>query len=131
MVVLREGKRRSHRYNVACGACEEPNRGLAGGLPGDAIMISSVRNRAVDEVMDAYVNWRQECIRVSEAYQRWRTAVRADAALAFHAYLAALDREERAAEVYGRLITALEAWVGAAPTRATGDRAPDSGASRR
>jgi hypothetical protein len=116
MVVLREGKRQSHRYNVASGACDEPNRDLGGGVPGNPIMISSVRNRAVDEVMDAYVGWRQECISVSEAYQRWWSAVRADAALAFQAYLAALDREERAAEVYARLITALEPQVATALT---------------
>jgi hypothetical protein len=80
--------------------------------------------------MDAYVDWRQECMRVWEAYERWLSAARADAGLAFPAYLAALDREERASEVYARLITAVARRGPTAAKRATGDRASDSGASR-
>jgi hypothetical protein len=100
-------------------------------MRGDPIAINSARNRAVDEVMDAYVEWRQECMRVSEAYQRWASAPRADAALAFRAYVAALDREEMASEVYGRLITTLERQLQNAPTRATGVRTSGSSATRR
>ena len=100
-------------------------------MSGQPIVIRSEQNRAVDEVIDAYVDWRQECITVSEAYQRWRSAAREDGALAFRAYLAALDREERAAEVYARLLSALEARVRTAATTETGDRAPDSSARRR
>jgi|SRR5580704_566314 hypothetical protein len=103
---------------------------MAGGMSGEPIVIRSARNRALDEVMDAYVEWRQECIRVWEAYQRWRTAVRGDAALAFQVYRAALDGEERAAEVYGRQIRAFEARVRAASTKTTGNPAPGPGASR-
>jgi hypothetical protein len=62
----------------------------------------------IDEAMDAYVEWREECARVWDAYHRWLSAVRADAALAFPAYLAALDREERASEVYAGLISRLD-----------------------
>jgi hypothetical protein len=65
----------------------------------------------VDEAMDAYVDWREECVRVWDAYHGWLTAVRADAALAFRAYLAALDREERASEVYAGLISELDSVV--------------------
>jgi hypothetical protein len=65
----------------------------------------------IDEAMDAYVDWREECIRVWDAYQRWRSAARADAALAFPAYVAALDREERASEVYARLMRQLDVLV--------------------
>jgi hypothetical protein len=100
-------------------------------MPGEPIMIRSEQNQAVDEVVDAYVDWRQECITVWEAYQRWRSAARDDGALAFRAYLAALDREERAAEVYGRVLGALEARLRAAPATAARDRAPNSGARRR
>jgi hypothetical protein len=103
---------------------------MAGGMPGEPIVIGSEQNRAVDEVIDAYVDWRQECITVSEAYQRWGSAARDDTALAFRVYLAALDREERAAEVYGRLLRALEARVRAAPTTPTGDRARNASARR-
>jgi hypothetical protein len=125
MVVIREGKRQSHRYNVARGVCDGIIPQPAGEAPGGPIMISSGRNRAVDDVMDAYVDWREECIRVWEAYQRWLSAARVDAALAFRAYVAALDGEQRASEVYGRLITALERRVATAPGTATAYRASD------
>jgi hypothetical protein len=99
-------------------------------MSGEPIVIRSRRNRALDEVMDAYVEWRQECIRVWETYQRWRTAVRADAAIAFQVYRAALEGEERAAEVYGRHIGAFEARVRAASTKTTGNPASGPRASR-
>ena len=84
----------------------------------------------VDEAMDGYVEWREECARVWDAYHRWLSAVRADAALASRAYLAALDREERAAEVYAGLISRLDRLV-AAPRRMTNQNpAPASGASQ-
>jgi hypothetical protein len=81
------------------------------------MMISSLRKRIVDEAMDAYVDWREECIRVWDADRLWLSAARGDAALAFRAYLAALDREERAAEVYAGLIRDLDQLV-ATPWRA-------------
>lgn len=62
------------------------------------------RKRLVDEVMGAYVDWREECIAVWEAYGAWAGAGATDAALAFVAYTAALDREERASVVYADLI---------------------------
>jgi hypothetical protein len=74
-------------------------------------MMSSLRKRMIDEAMDAYVEWREECIRVWDADRRWLSAERADAALAFRAYVAALDREERAAEVYADLMRDLDQLV--------------------
>jgi hypothetical protein len=50
--------------------------------------------------VDAYVAWREECVAVRTAYLAWRRARAAEAALAFDAYEAALDREEVAAEAY-------------------------------
>ena len=58
------------------------------------------RERAVD----AYVAWREECVAVRTAYLVWRRARAAEAALAFDAYVAALDREEVAAEAYRALM---------------------------
>jgi hypothetical protein len=92
-------------------------------------MISSLRRRMVDEAMDAYVDWREESAHVWEAYHRWLSAGRTDAALAFRAYAAALDREERASEVYAGLISRLDPPIAMRPTE-TGDRAPTSGASQ-
>jgi hypothetical protein len=70
--------------------------------------ISTARRRLIDETIDAYVDWREECARVLEAYHCWLGAPEADTALSFWAYMAALDREERASEVYAELIGRLE-----------------------
>ena len=62
------------------------------------------RRRLASEAMVAYVDWRQECLAVSDAYGGWAAAEAPATALAFRAYLAALDREERASQVYAGLI---------------------------
>ena len=69
--------------------------------------------RLVDEAIDALVDWGEECASVWDAYARWRSAHVADSPLAFSAYQAALDREERAAHVYAELMTRVSV---AAPT---------------
>jgi hypothetical protein len=60
--------------------------------------------RLGDALIDLYVEWREECSAVQLAYERWRKAARDDCAAAFTAYSAALDREERASDVYAALI---------------------------
>ena len=63
------------------------------------------RRRGTRELaVDAYVAWREECVAVRTAYLAWRRARAAEAALAFDAYEAALDREETAAEAYRALM---------------------------
>ena len=63
------------------------------------------RRRAnVDEVVGAYSAWRRECARVRAAYGRWARATGSEAGLAFAAYRVALDSEERAADIYARLL---------------------------
>ena len=57
-----------------------------------------------DALVDLYVEWREECSSVHSAYERWRRAPRDDSAAAFAAYNAALDREERASNVYAALV---------------------------
>jgi hypothetical protein len=84
----------------------------------------------VDQTVDAYVDWSEECGHVREAYRRWLSAVGADAEFAFGAYSAALDREQRASEVYAGLIGRLRPLVSGAPAGVAEDRAPTSGASR-
>ena len=59
----------------------------------------------LDEAVDAYVDWREESTEVWDAYERCRRAPAADAAFAFSAYCAAVDREERASHVYADLMT--------------------------
>lgn len=61
-------------------------------------------SRLVDDIMDSYVAWRQESIAVNAAYANWTCAVADERGLMFHAYLAALDREEYAATAYQRIL---------------------------
>ena len=58
----------------------------------------------IDALIQHYVSWREECAAVASSYENWSRAERDDRALAFSAYVAALDREELAAESYRRLI---------------------------
>jgi hypothetical protein len=60
--------------------------------------------KQVDKMVDAYVDWHEACILVSDANCFWSSAPGPDLTVAFRWYMAALDREERAAEVYARLV---------------------------
>ena len=62
-------------------------------------------------MVDAYVDWREEGAAVWHAYERWTCAPPADALFAFAAYQAAVDREERAADVYAGRVTRVAAAV--------------------
>jgi hypothetical protein len=59
----------------------------------------------VGEALDAYLDWRDECDAVWDACDWWAHASASDAPTAVSAYLTALDREERAANVYADAIT--------------------------
>jgi acyl-CoA reductase-like NAD-dependent aldehyde dehydrogenase len=63
--------------------------------------------RLGDALIDLYVEWREECSAVHAAYARWRQASKDDRAAAFAAYSAALDREERAGDVYAAMVRRL------------------------
>jgi hypothetical protein len=58
----------------------------------------------VDDAVAAYTQWRDECAAVRNAYRRWLGASAVRKRLAFEDYNAALDREERAARRYARLM---------------------------
>jgi hypothetical protein len=62
------------------------------------------QKRLVDGLIDAYVSWREACLQVKDAYGFWATKRGQGATSAFGRYVAALDREERAAEVYAGLV---------------------------
>jgi hypothetical protein len=57
---------------------------------------------AIDELVEAYVSWREASAAVWLAYERWIGSDRGERPLAYAAYLAALDGEERAARTYAR-----------------------------
>jgi hypothetical protein len=58
----------------------------------------------LDDPVVAYTEWRTECRGVWTAYREWTNAHKADGALAYAAYAAALDREDAAASAYSRLV---------------------------
>ena len=60
--------------------------------------------KQVDGMMDAYVDWHEACLVVSDAYRSWQGAIGPDLSAAFAWYMTALDREERSAEVDARLV---------------------------
>jgi hypothetical protein len=67
-------------------------------------MVKGIRDYVIDDAMDAYVEWREESAQVESAYRRWATAEPSDAALAFAAYVAALDREDRASTCFEQVV---------------------------
>ena len=67
-------------------------------------MNEQVDKQLVDEAIEAYVDWREECAGVWDAYDRWALAPKIYAAGAFSAYRAALDREECASHAYADLL---------------------------
>ena len=64
----------------------------------------ALQRRLVDEAVLAYVEWREECGAVRDAYGRWANAPAREGARVEVAYRAALDREEAAADAYAKLI---------------------------
>jgi hypothetical protein len=70
---------------------------------------TSTERPLIDDAFDAYLEWREESAEVWHAYKRWKGAPAREARRKFWAYRAALEREEHAARVYGRLASRLEA----------------------
>jgi hypothetical protein len=67
---------------------------------------------AVDAALHAFIAWLEERDAVWDAYERWTSGSSWGAALAFGAYLDALDREGHASRVY-------ETAMRRVPTRAS------------
>jgi hypothetical protein len=71
-----------------------------------------LRQRLIDDAFARYLDWLAESEAVNAAYGLWSRTAGTDGALSFAAYGAALDREERAATVYGSVIEQLEQLFG-------------------
>jgi hypothetical protein len=54
----------------------------------------------LEELLDDYLCWREQCAALHAAYQRWAHASRADRPAAFAAYVAQLEQEDHAARRY-------------------------------
>ena len=61
--------------------------------------------RLRDEVIDLYLDWREEAAGVSDAYATWADAPAGEKGPSFAAYLAATDREEAAARSYADVVS--------------------------
>jgi hypothetical protein len=90
-------------------------RGLSSPVPGRAASLEEVdqvttqaQPELIDVMMEVYVEWREECIALRNAYERWSSVRVAERELAFAAYRAALDREDRASAVYADLVRSVE-----------------------
>ena len=57
-----------------------------------------------DEILDLYLDWREEAAAVADAYASWAGAPAGEEGRCFAAYTAALDREEAAARSYADVL---------------------------
>jgi hypothetical protein len=70
----------------------------------------------LDDLLDDYVDWRESARAVADAYARWSFTSRAEHALRFAAYTAALDREQKSAAAYAEAVTDVERWLQHSPS---------------
>lgn len=67
-------------------------------------MRKRTETQLVDRMINAYIDWREACRLVHEAYRAWAIETGPRARVAFWRYMASLDAEERAADVYATLV---------------------------
>ena len=86
------------------------------------------RRQLIDGLMDAYVDWRNACARVNDAYRSWGLDTARDR-VTFDRYMAALDAEERAAQAYATAVRRVNRrlWGEVPGAEALGDRAREVG----
>jgi hypothetical protein len=65
---------------------------------------AEIRPDLVDRMIELYCDWRTGCAGVRAAYERFRDASRSDRVAAFAAYVAALDQEQSACELYAEQV---------------------------
>jgi hypothetical protein len=70
----------------------------------------AARSRAelVDDLMDRYVEWREQSVAVRRTYEEWSKAPAAQQRRAFEDFEAALDLEEQATLLYADRVSKLE-----------------------
>lgn len=61
---------------------------------------AALGRRAIDELLEGYVSWREACQAVALSYRRVIASGCGERRLVYAAYFAALDREEHAARTY-------------------------------
>jgi hypothetical protein len=65
-------------------------------------------SRLRDEIIDLYLDWREQAAAVEDAYESWAGAPAGEEGRCFAAYTAALDREEAAARSYANVLASSE-----------------------
>jgi hypothetical protein len=63
-----------------------------------------IDDQLIDDLVNTYIDWREQSERVWRAYRDWSTTAPQDAALRFAAYVAELDREHRASDAYAHAV---------------------------
>jgi hypothetical protein len=64
--------------------------------------------RLRDEILDLYLDWREQAAAVADAYASWEGAPAGEEGQCFAAYTAALDREQAAARSYADVLANAE-----------------------
>ncbi|HEY4827639.1 MAG TPA: hypothetical protein VIH85_12770 [Solirubrobacteraceae bacterium] len=67
-------------------------------------MTAPSRKRLIDKLVEAYVDWREACVQVDDAYRACARETGPWGAVAFGLYVATLDAEEQAADAYAGLV---------------------------
>jgi hypothetical protein len=81
-------------------------------------MSGKIRPDLIDRMIELYCDWRTGCWDVRAAYERFLEAPASDRAVAFAAYMAALDREESACEEYAAQVRGIQSRYADAPAPA-------------
>jgi hypothetical protein len=69
---------------------------------------SQIRAELIDEMLERYVDWREQCVAVAETYERWSNGSIDNRKLGFEVYKAALDLEEHASLIYAERVNRFE-----------------------
>jgi hypothetical protein len=72
---------------------------------------TAAATRLVNETIERYAAWCEKSAAVRVGYGQWSSAVRAERAICFAAYTAALDREGCAAEAYAESVRRLSRFL--------------------
>jgi hypothetical protein len=71
-------------------------------------MTALSRKRLIDKLVEAYVDWREACVRVDDTYRACSRETGPWGAVAFGLSVATLDAEEQATEAYAGLVRRAE-----------------------
>jgi hypothetical protein len=77
------------------------------------IMNTLSRKPLIDQVIEAYVDWREACLQVNDRYRSWASETGPNGRDAFGRYVAALDAEGQAADVYAELVGHARTYIAA------------------